>query len=49
MKKRHNYKNLKIWKLPLELAYSVSDILELFPKKEGYSLTSQISVLYFNT
>lgn len=43
MKRRHNYKNLKIWKLALEISYSVSDILELFPKKEQYSLTSQIS------
>ena len=41
--KRHNYKNLKIWKLGLEIAKDISDILESFPKHERYDLTSQIS------
>ncbi|MEL6812032.1 MAG: four helix bundle protein [Bacteroidota bacterium] len=40
---RHNYKNLKIWMLGLELAKYVSEILENFPKNEQYGLTSQIS------
>ncbi|MBX2829134.1 MAG: four helix bundle protein [Flavobacteriaceae bacterium] len=42
-RKRHNYKNLKIWKLALEIAMDVSDKLEKFPKLERYSLTSQMS------
>lgn len=40
---RHNYKNLKIWKLGLEIAQEISDLLETFPKHERYDLTSQIS------
>lgn len=30
--KRHNYKNLKIWQLGIEIANDVSDILIEFPK-----------------
>jgi len=41
--KRHNYKNLKIWKLGLEIANEVSDLLLSFPKHETYDLSSQIS------
>lgn len=41
--KRHNYKNLKIWKLGLEIAKDVSDLLEAFPKHERYDLSSQLS------
>lgn len=41
--KRHNYKNLKIWKAGLEIAKKVSDLIETFPKHERYDLTSQIS------
>src|SRR5690554_5895240 len=41
--KRHNYKNLKIWQLGIEIANEVSDILEKFPKHEVFSLSSQIS------
>ena len=40
---KHNYKNLKIWKLGLEIANDVSDILQNFPKHEKYDLSSQIS------
>ncbi|MCZ6594322.1 MAG: four helix bundle protein [Bacteroidetes bacterium] len=40
---RHNYKNLKIWKLGLDIAQEISDLLETFPKHERYDLTSQIS------
>lgn len=40
---RHNYKNLKIWKLGLEIANDVSDLLQKFPDYEKYDLSSQIS------
>jgi len=42
-KKRHNYKNLKIWKLGLEITNDVSDVLQGFPKHEKYDLSSQLS------
>lgn len=42
-KKRHNYKNLKIWKVGLEIANDISDVLLEFPKHERYDLSSQIS------
>ncbi|MCJ7465153.1 MAG: four helix bundle protein [Maribacter sp.] len=42
-RKRHNYKNLKIWQLGLEIANDISDILQEFPKHEKYDLSSQIS------
>ncbi len=40
---RHNYKNLKIWQLGIEIANDVSDILLEFPKHERYDLSSQLS------
>ncbi|GGD85649.1 four helix bundle protein [Planktosalinus lacus] len=40
---RHNYKNLKIWQLGLEIANDVSDLLVEFPKHEKYDLSSQMS------
>lgn len=40
---RHNYKNLRIWQLGLEIANDISDILVDFPKHERYGLSSQIS------
>ncbi|WP_035657892.1 four helix bundle protein [Flavobacterium seoulense] len=40
---RHNYKNLKIWQLGIEIANDISDILLEFPKHERYDLSSQIS------
>ncbi|WP_425237523.1 four helix bundle protein [Ulvibacterium sp.] len=43
MARRHNYKNLKIWQLGLEIANDVSDILIHFPKHERYDLSSQLS------
>ncbi len=43
VKKRHNYKNLKIWKLSLEITNDVSDMLIEFPKHERFDLSSQIS------
>jgi len=42
-KKRHNYKNLKIWQLGIQIANDISDILLEFPKHEKYDLNSQIS------
>ncbi|NJX14967.1 four helix bundle protein [Tamlana crocina] len=42
-KKRHNYKNLKIWQLSLNIANSISDLLIEFPKHERYDLSSQLS------
>ena len=42
-KKRHNYKNLKIWQLGIDIANHISDILIEFPKHEKYDLSSQIS------
>jgi four helix bundle protein len=39
---RHNYKNLKIWQVGIEIANEISDILIDFPKHERYDLTSQI-------
>ncbi len=42
-KRRHNYKNLKIWKIGLEIANEVSDLLIRFPKYEVYDLSSQLS------
>lgn len=41
--KRHNYKNLKIWQLALEIANDISDVLLNFPTHEKYILNSQIS------
>ncbi len=40
---RHNYKNLKIWKLSLEITNEVSDVLQQFPKHERYDLSSQMN------
>lgn len=40
---RHNYKNLKIWQLGIEITNNISDILIDFPKYERYDLSSQIS------
>lgn len=40
---RHNYKNLKIWQLGIEIANDISDILLEFPNHERYDLSSQLS------
>jgi four helix bundle protein len=42
-KQKHTYKNLKIWKLGLEITNDISDILLEFPKYERFDLSSQIS------
>ncbi len=40
---RHNYKNLKIWQLGIEITNDISDILLEFPKHERFDLSSQIN------
>jgi four helix bundle protein len=42
-KMRHNYKNLKIWQIGIQIANDVSDILLTFPKHERFDLSSQLS------
>lgn len=42
-RQRHNYKNLKIWQLGLEIANDISDILQEFPKLEKFDLSNQLS------
>lgn len=42
-KKRHNYKNLKIWNLGIEIVNDVFEIVSNFPKEEKFGLASQIS------
>jgi four helix bundle protein len=42
-RKRHNYKNLKIWQLGLDVTNDISDVLIEFPKHERYDLSSQLS------
>lgn len=39
---QHNYKNLEIWRLGIEVAREVYQIVKSFPKSEKYTLTSQI-------
>lgn len=41
--KRHNYKNLNIWKLGLEIVFDVSDIIKTFPNEEKFALASQMN------
>lgn len=43
MRIRHNYKNLKIWILGLQITLDVSAIIATFPKHEIFGLTSQLS------
>ena len=42
-RKRHNYKNLKIWKIGIEIVDDVFKILEVFPGDERFGLISQMS------
>ena len=41
--KRHNYKNLKIWNLGIEIVDDVFNLIGEFPKDEKFGLSSQIS------
>ena len=43
IKKRHNYKNLKIWSLGIDIVNDVFDLLVDFPNDEKFGLKSQIS------
>ena len=36
------FENLKVWQRAIDLSGEISDLTEAFPKKEMYSLTSQI-------
>ena len=40
--KRHNYKNLKIWQLGIEIVDLIYEIIVLFPEEEKFSLSSQM-------
>ena len=42
-KKRHNYKNLKIWLLGIEIADDVFILVKTFPKHEKFDLSSQMN------
>ena len=42
-RRRHNYKNLKIWRLGIEIVDDVFRLLSEFPKDEKFGLKSQIS------
>lgn len=41
--KRHNYKNLKIWNLGIEIVDDVFEVTTSFPKEEKFGLISQIN------
>lgn len=41
--KRHNYKNLKIWNLGIEIVDDVFNSLSEFPNDEKLGLKSQLS------
>ncbi|GAL66429.1 four helix bundle protein [Jejuia pallidilutea] len=42
-KRRHNYKNSKIWSLGIEIVDDVYKLIDSFPKEERFGLVSQIS------
>lgn len=41
--KRHNYKNLKIWQLGIEIANDIFDVVKTFPENEKFDLSSQMN------
>jgi four helix bundle protein len=41
--RRHNYKNLKVWNLGIEIVDDVFNLISEFPKDEKFGLSSQIS------
>lgn len=43
IRKRHNYKNLKIWQLGIEIVDDVFRLMKDFPLDEKFGLYSQIS------
>ncbi len=42
-KRRHNYKNLKIWKLGIEIVDDVFELTNSFPNEEKFGLISQLN------
>ncbi|WP_304198812.1 four helix bundle protein [Flavobacterium alvei] len=40
---RHNFKNLKIWILAMDIANDIYKLTSTFPKSEVYSLSSQMN------
>jgi four helix bundle protein len=40
---RHNFKNLKIWQLSMEITYDVYEICMSFPRNETYCLADQMN------
>ncbi|REH56458.1 four helix bundle protein [Tenacibaculum gallaicum] len=41
--KRHNYKNLKIWNIGINIVEGVFKLTDKFPKEEKFGLVSQIN------
>lgn len=41
--KRHNYKNLKIWNIGIDIVEDVFKLMDKFPKEEKFGLVSQIN------
>lgn len=39
---KHNFKNLNIWKLAIELADAIYILTDTYPKNEEFGLKSQI-------
>lgn len=40
---KHNFKNLKIWQLRLEVCFEIYKITKEFPKSEQFGLTNQMN------
>ena len=40
-RKRHNYKNLKIWQIGIDIVDNVYAIIEDFPKEERFGFYSK--------
>ena len=43
IRKRHNYKNLKIWKIGIEIVDDVFKLVKDFPNEERFGLISQLN------
>ncbi len=42
-RKKHNYKNLKIWQVAMQITNDMFEILSEFPSEEKYDLRSQMN------
>ncbi len=42
-RKKHNYKNLKIWQITMEITNDVFEMSSAFPPDEKFGLTSQVN------